>query len=456
MNFAAIILAAGKGTRMKSALPKVLHPLLGRPMINYVTVAAKGAGVDQTIVVLGHEAEQIVPVLDQNTKIVYQRPLQLGTGHALQLALPAVAEECDKLLVLCGDTPLLTAVTLKGLVEFFNASKAACTVLSTILNDSFGYGRIVRDQDGNLLQIIEEKDASDSQKQIKEVNSGCYCFDVKCLREVICEIKPQNAQGEYYLTDVITALRLHDKPVNVFVCHDSEQVLGINDRVQLAAAGTILRRRKNRQLMCDGVTLIDPDTTYIDAAVNIAADTVIEPNTYLRGNCRIGSDCHIGPNADIADSSIGSGCIIHRSMVRNSNIGNNCEIGPFAYLRPGTVLANFVKAGHFVEIKKSEIGEGSKVPHLSYIGDCTIGTGVNIGCGTITCNYDGATKHPTIIEDRAFVGSNTNLVAPVKVGKDSVIGAGSTITKDVPDEALAIARSRQTNIEHWSKQKHKK
>ncbi len=456
MTFSAIILAAGKGTRMKSALPKVLHQLLGQPMIGYVTDAVAAVGVDQTIVVLGHEAEQIIPVLDERCEIVYQRPRQLGTGHALQLALPAVADDCQKLLVLCGDTPLLTAETLQGMAEFFTASKAACTVLSTTVDNSFGYGRIIRDARGNLMQIVEEKDATDDQKQIKEINSGCYCFDVAALRQVIGELVPQNAQGEYYLTDAITALRRQDKTVNVFVCQDNQEIMGINDRVQLAAAAAVLRLRKNRQLMRDGVTMIDPNTTYIDAAVKIAPDTIIEPNTYLRGNCSIGIGCHIGPNADIADCIIGDNCIVHRSMLCDCRIGNSCDIGPFAYLRPGTVLADRVKAGHFVEIKKSEIGEGSKVPHLTYIGDCTIGTGVNVGCGTITCNYDGVNKHPTVIGDGAFIGSNTNLVAPVKVGKNSVIGAGSTITNDVPDDALAVARSRQTNIENWSVRKGKK
>ncbi len=456
MTFSAIILAAGKGTRMKSALPKVLHPLLGRPMIHFVTNTVAAVGVNQTIVVLGHEAEQIIPLLNEKTEIVYQRPLQLGTGHALQLALPAVAGNCDKLLILCGDTPLLTTATLQGLADYFSESSAACTVLSTVIANSFGYGRIVRDLDGNLMQIVEEKDASIEQKQIKEINSGCYCFDAPALREVIGELKPQNAQGEYYLTDAITALCKRGKIVNIYACQDSEEIMGINDRVQLAAADAILRRRKNEQLMRQGVTMIDPNTTYIEAAVTIAPDTVIEPNTYIRGNSIIGGNCHIGPNADIADSIIGDSCLIHRSMLCNCRTGNNCEIGPFAYLRPGTVLADRVKAGHFVEIKKSEIGEGSKVPHLSYIGDCTIGIGVNIGCGTITCNYDGTNKHPTVIGDGAFIGSNTNLVAPVKVGKNSVIGAGSTITDNVPDDALAVARSRQTNIENWSAKKGKK
>lgn len=344
MTFSAIILAAGKGTRMKSALPKVLHQLLGKPMIEYVTGTVAAVGVEQTIIVLGHEAEQIIPLLDESCEVAYQRPQQLGTGHALQLALPAVADDCHKLLVLCGDTPLLTTRTLQGLADFFGATKAACTVLSTTVGNSFGYGRIVRDSNGNLMQIVEEKDASEEQKQIKEINSGCYCFNAADLREVIGELAPQNAQGEYYLTDAITALRRRDKTVNVFVCGDSDEIMGVNDRVQLAAATAVLRRRKNHQLMLDGVTMIDPDTTYIDANVTIAADTIIEPNTYLRGNCSIGANCHIGPNADIADSSIGENCQIHRSMLCDCRVGNNCDIGPFAYLRPGTVLADRVKA----------------------------------------------------------------------------------------------------------------
>ncbi|MBQ1501905.1 MAG: bifunctional UDP-N-acetylglucosamine diphosphorylase/glucosamine-1-phosphate N-acetyltransferase GlmU [Firmicutes bacterium] len=435
-KMSAVILAAGKGTRMKSELPKVLHQLGHKPMAQYVIDAARGAGVDETCVVVGHGAEAVKDALGGELLYALQEP-QLGTGHALQQALPICSKDADSFLVLCGDTPLLTAETLRDLRGYFELSKAACTVMSAVLPDGGSYGRIVRDGHGNLSAIVEAKDANVEQLAICEINSGVYCFDSKALKAVINDLRPNNSQGEYYLTDVISAIRENGGLVNAYICRDAGEISGVNDRCQLAEAGKILRRRKNRQLMNSGITMVDPDTVYIDDDVEIGPDCLIEPQVYIEGPCRIGANCHIGPSVMIIDSTI----------------GNDCEIGPFCLIRPGTVLEDKAKAGHFVELKKSHIGHGSKVPHLSYLGDATVGRDVNIGCGTITCNYDGKNKYPTVIEDEAFIGSNTNLVAPVTIGRRSTVGAGSTITADVPEDTLALGRGRQCNIEGWTKER---
>jgi len=435
-QMSAIILAAGKGTRMKSDLPKVLHGLGHKPMIEYVLSAVREAGIDDLCIVVGHGADEVRTTLGGEYLYAVQEP-QLGTGHAVQQALPVFSKPCDSTMVLCGDTPLLTAATLNKLKTYFETSDAACTVMSAVLPQGGSYGRIIRDSRNEVEAIVEEKDATIEQLAIREINSGVYCFKIKALREAISRIKPNNAQGEYYLTDVIQEIRKRGGKVNAYVCQDSEEILGVNDRYQLAVIAKALRQRKTRDLMLSGVTIVDPDTVYIDDDVEIGTDCLIEPNVYIEGACKIGSGCHIGPSVKMVDTVM----------------GKNCEIGPFCYLRPGVVLADKVKAGHFVEIKKSQIGKGSKVPHLSYIGDTIIGEGVNIGCGTITCNYDGKNKHNTIIEDEVFIGSNTNLVAPVKVGYRSTVAAGSTVTDDVPENTLAIARNRQCNIVGWTFQR---
>lgn len=453
-NTAAIILAAGKGTRMRSKTPKVLHKVAGKPLVWHVINAAQGAGVKEVVVVVGHGAEGVKNTLGEGIKFALQSE-QLGTGHAVMQAKDVLSPEIENVLVLCGDTPLLEAVTLEKLIQTHLAKKAACTILSAQVTNPTGYGRIIRGDGGKVLKIVEEKDADESQKAIKEINSGTYCFTKNELFKALAKITPDNAQGEYYLTDVISVLS--DVNLGVFSCiaDNPKEIQGVNDRVHLAAAEKVLRMRKNIALMQNGVTLIDPDTTYIDYDVEIGPDTTIYPFTLLQGDVTIGADCEIGPSTTLKNTSVGENTTITRSVVIDSNIGSGCSVGPFAYLRPGTVLRQDVKIGDFVEVKKSDIDDGSKVPHLSYIGDSTIGKNVNVGAGTITCNYDGKNKWPTVIEDGAFIGSNTNLVAPVKVGKNSVIGAGSTITKDIPQNSLAIARQKQKNILDWKKKNKK-
>lgn len=453
-SITAVILSAGKGTRMKSACPKVLHQVCGKPMVSYVIDAAQKSGAQQIVLVIGHGSEMVREELGERFEYALQEP-QLGTGHALQTALPAVADSADSLLVLCGDTPLLTVPTLSRLGAYFADTKAACTILTAVMDMPKGYGRIVRDSGGNVQSIVEEKDASAAEKEIKEINAGVYFFDKKALLSVIGNLSPNNAQGEYYLTDVIAFLINKGHTVNAFTVADAREIMGVNDRIQLSYAAKILRWRKLLALMASGVTVIDPDSTYIDEDVTVGPDTIIEPQTFLRGVTSLGGNCHIGPACDITDSQVGDDCRLNRAVLWGAKVGANCTIGPFAYLRPGTVLGDKVKVGDFVELKKSTVGTGSKVPHLSYIGDAEIGAGVNIGCGTITCNYDGFAKYPTVIEDGAFIGSNTNLVAPVKVGKNSIIAAGSTITSEVPPDALALGRARQVNKESWAAQKRK-
>lgn len=431
----AVILAAGQGTRMKSSKPKVLHEAMHKPLIKYVIAAVHHADIEDVCIVVGHGAEEVKQTLGEGYLYALQEQ-QLGTGHALMQALP-VLPSADSLMVLCGDTPLLTAQTLSQLRSYFDESGAACTIMSAILPDGGAYGRIVRNDNGEVASIVEARDASSGELAIQEINSGVYCFDREALAAVIDKLAPNNSQGEYYLTDIICELRNIGKKVNAYVCQDADEIMGVNDRYQLSLASDILRERKNTALMLSGVTMVDPRTVYIDDTVEISPDCIIEPQVYIEGLCRIGRGCHIGPFVKITDSVI----------------GENCEIGPFCYLRPGTVLEDQAKAGHFVEIKKSRIGRGSKVPHLSYIGDADVGEKVNIGCGTITCNYDGKHKYPTTIEDEAFIGSNTNLVAPVTVGHRSTVAAGSTITEDVPEDSLAIARGRQHNIKGWTEER---
>ena len=445
----AVVLAAGKGLRMKSSLPKVLHPLLNRSMLAYVLQAARESGAREQIVVTGYEGQMVRAAVEAlpgaaDCRFATQEP-QLGTGHALQTAMPGVNSACDCLLVLCGDTPLLSAATLSAFLRHFAASGAAAALLSCILPEPYGYGRVIRGENGELLGIVEEKDATAAQKAIREINSGIYCFAPGPLRQALAMLTNDNAQGEYYLTDTIAALRRQGWPLEAVCLADAAEITGINDRVQLSAAGQLMQRRINQAWMLAGVTIIDPGSAYIDADVSIGADTVIEPQTYIRAGSSIGCGCRIGVGTEIAASRLGNGVYTRHAIIDESEIGDNCQIGPFTRIRPGSKLAANVKAGHFVELKKAEIGAGSKIPHLSYVGDAIIGSGVNIGCGSITCNYDGKHKYSTVIGDDAFIGSNTNFVAPVYVGARAVIGAGSTITGDVPDDALAIARAKQVN-----------
>ncbi|MGI9952556.1 bifunctional UDP-N-acetylglucosamine diphosphorylase/glucosamine-1-phosphate N-acetyltransferase GlmU [Moorellaceae bacterium AZ2] len=440
----AVVLAAGEGKRMRSGWPKVLHRVAGRSLVEHVLAAVEAAGIQESILVVGHGGDKVQAELGPKFRYAWQEK-QLGTGHALAQARD-LARGAETVLVLCGDTPLLRPETLARLVAEHQERGAAATLLVAAVEDPTGYGRVVRDEGGRVQKIVEEGDADAATRAIKEINSGTYCFAASLLWPALEELRPENAQGEYYLTDVIELFCRRGELVHSLLCPDPEEVLGVNDRVQLARAGRILQRRINEELMLGGVTLVDPDNTYIHAGVEIARDTVIWPFTFLEGKTRIGSGCVIGPQASIRDSQIGDDTVISYSVVQGSIIGSRCQIGPFAYLRPGTVLADRVKVGDFVEIKASCVGEGSKVPHLTYLGDATVGKEVNIGAGTITCNYDGLHKWPTVVGDGAFIGSNTNLVAPVEVGEKAVIGAGSTITEDVPPGALALGRARQVNL----------
>ncbi|MEW8958339.1 MAG: bifunctional UDP-N-acetylglucosamine diphosphorylase/glucosamine-1-phosphate N-acetyltransferase GlmU [Moorella sp. (in: firmicutes)] len=450
----AVILAAGQGKRMHSRLPKVLHRIAGRSLVEHVMAAAGEAGVEENVIVIGHGAEEIKAALGAGQKYAFQER-QLGTGHALAQARGAVGNAND-ILVLCGDTPLIRGTTLKKLLHHHFVTGATATLLTARLANPQGYGRIVRDEEGRVKAIVEERDAAPEEKAIKEINTGIYCFKADFIWPALQQLKPDNDQGEYYLTDVVALAAARGLSIEAVTVEDEEEVLGVNDRVQLAEAAAILWRRINQAHMQAGVTIVDPATTYIDVTVTIEKDTIIYPGTFLEGNTIIGAGCFLGPGTTIRDSRVGEGSTISHAVVLESVIGPGCQVGPFAYLRPGTVLEAGVKVGDFVEIKASRVGRGSKVPHLTYLGDATVGKEVNIGAGTITCNYDGSQKWPTVIEDGAFIGSNTNLVAPVKVGAGAVVGAGSTITEDVPPGALALARERQVNLPSRGKKIEKK
>lgn len=455
-QIASVILAAGKGTRMKSHMPKVLHNVCGKPMLEYVIMAAQEAGGGRNVVVIGHEAEMVRESIGSTVEWAYQAE-QLGTGHAVMQAENLLVDFDGSILILCGDTPLITAATLTRLISSHRESGRAATVLTAIMEDPGGYGRIVRDpKTDSVLEIVEHKDASSEQLEIKEINTGMYCFEGKRLFAVLTKITPANAQGEYYLTDVLAVLRTEGEQVGVVTVDDPQECMGINDRIQLAEAEKALRLRVMHRLMMDGVTILDPGTTYIDFEVTVGPDSVIYPGTIIEGRCRLGENCLIGPYTRLKDTETGNNVTVHSSIILESSVGNNVTVGPFAYIRPGTVLSDETKVGDFVEIKKSVIGRGSKVPHLSYVGDAVIGEKVNIGAGTITCNYDGTRKYGTVIGSNAFIGSNTNLVAPIEVGESAVVGAGSTLTKDVPDGALCVERSKQVTYPGWAARKNKK
>lgn len=454
MKFSAVILAAGKGVRMCSQLPKVVHRVGGKPMVVHVTDAVRDAGVDRIVLVVGHGRHTVEGLFPSGTVEFAVQEEQLGTGHALMQAEKKVSGD-DTILVLAGDTPLLQSITLKSLIDYHLSSGAAATVLSARVEDPYGYGRIIRNADGAFQGIVEEKDADAKQKLIKEINSGMYCLQVKDTFAALAGIGAQNAQGEYYLTEILQILNNNGKVVEALVLDAQEDMYGINDRVQLAQAEKIIRRRKNEALMRSGVTIIDPCSTFIDKDVVIGSDTIIYPNTIIEGNTSIGTECEIGPATHISNSSISNKVLIENSRIKEAQIGDECTIGPFAYLRPGAVLHRKVKVGDFVEIKKATMGEGSKAPHLSYIGDALIGKGVNIGAGTITCNYDGKNKWETVLEDGVFIGSNTNLVAPIKIGANSITGAGSTITRDVPADTLAVERADQKSFRKKNKSEKK-
>ena len=448
----AVILAAGKGTRMKSALPKVLHAVGGKSMLRHVMTAAEQAGAKRMLVVVGFGGDKVQAEIGAAAEFVLQAE-QLGTGHAMMQVQPVLAGFSGTILLLCGDTPLLTGQALLDLVAAHQQSGAAATVLTAMPADATGYGRILRDESGQVLGIVEQKDATAEQKQIGEINTGIYCFEAAPLFAALAGLTCNNAQKEYYLTDVLAILAQAGQQVGAVEVADFQETLGINSRLQLAEAEKILRQRKLVELMDSGVTVMDPASTFVDASVSVGEDTVLYPFTWLEGETTIGRDCRIGPNSRISDSQLGDAVTLHFSYAHECKIAGGVSVGPYVHLRPDTELAAGVKVGNFVEIKNSRVGVGSKLPHLSYIGDADIGSGVNIGCGTITVNYDGKKKHRTVVGDTAFVGCNSNLVAPVSVGAGAYIAAGSTITKDVPDGALGVGRARQSNIAGWVEKK---
>ena len=448
MTATALILAAGEGTRMKSDKPKVAHEVLGVPMIRYVVDAARSAGCERIVVVTGHRAEAVEPLVEDATCVrQYQ---QLGTGHAVAMAREALAGVTGSLVILSGDTPLMSAETIAGLVAMRESAGAAVTVLTTRMPDPTGYGRIVRDRDGAVAAIVEEKDATPDQRRIDEVNTGTYCFDAAVLFAHLDRLGTSNAQGEYYLTDMIELLNSEGLIVSASSTDDPLETLGVNTRGQLAEAGKVLQRRINTRLMLEGVSMTDPDLVWVGPDVTVARDVELLPMTTLLGATRIGRGAVVGPNTRVIDSLIGENALVDSSVVIGTEVGPGASVGPVSYLRPGTVLEAGSKAGACVEIKNSRIGEGSKVPHLSYIGDATIGRDVNVGAGSITCNYDGVAKHRTEIDDEAFIGSDTMLVAPVRIGKGAVTGAGSAISDDVPDDALAVERSDMRVLPGWA------
>lgn len=444
----AVVLAAGQGTRMKSKLYKVLHPVCGKPMVQHVIDQVTRLNIEQIVTVIGHGAEKVKAELGEQSRYALQDE-QLGTGHAVLQAKDILGKSCGTTLVVCGDTPLIKAETMEALFKHHEETGAKVTVLTAQALDPAGYGRIVRNETGLVEKIVEHKDASDEERLISEINTGTYCFDNQALFAALNEVKNDNVQGEYYLPDVIEILKNKGEIVSAYKTADFEETLGVNDRVALAEAERIMRQRINKQHMQNGVTIIDPLTTYIGSDVEIGADTVVMPGSMINGKTTIGSDCKIGPNSEIKDCRIGDATVIRQSVAYDSQIGSGVNIGPFAHIRPQSDILDDVKIGNFVEIKKAVFGKGSKASHLSYIGDAEVGSDVNIGCGSITVNYDGKNKYLTKIEDGVFVGCNSNLIAPVTVGKGAYIAAGSTITENVPGDALALARARQINKENY-------
>jgi bifunctional UDP-N-acetylglucosamine pyrophosphorylase/glucosamine-1-phosphate N-acetyltransferase len=450
-SLASIVLAAGKGTRMKSTLIKVLHPVAGLPMIAWPVAAAREAGSDPIVLVTGHQATAVQNTFRGAADIsCAMQEEQFGTGHAVACAMDALAGFRGTVLILCGDTPLLRAETLKKMLAYHLENQAAITVLTALVNDPHGYGRIVRDPSGNVNRIVEQKDATPEEQQIREINSGIYCMDSDFLFNNIRSIGNDNAQGEYYLTDLLAIAVKKELICMALQATDSEEIMGVNDRAQLAEAARILRRRINNEYMLNGVTIIDPEQTYIDHGVVIGMDTTIHPGCSIGGETIIGGSCEIESGVSISGCRLSYGCHIKAgSVLEDSRLGVNVSVGPMAHLRPGTTLGNHVKIGNFVETKKIVMGEGSKASHLTYLGDAEIGSNVNIGCGTITCNYDGVNKHLTVIEDDVFIGSDVQLVAPVTVGRNSLVAAGTTVTVDVPPDSLALSRTPQVNKNGW-------
>ncbi len=449
-----IVLAAGKGTRMKSKLYKVMHPVMGRPMVGHVVQAALDAEVDRVFTITGFGAELVKDHLQDKSEYVYQEE-QLGTAHAVEQVRSLLEDKEGTTLVLSGDTPLLKADTIKKLMDFHEEENAKATILTALADDPFDYGRIIRTADGAVDKIVEEKDANAEERKVNEINTGTYCFDNEMLFEVLKNVDNDNAQGEYYLPDVIEILKDREEIVGAYQLDNMNESLGVNDRVALSEAQAVMQARINEQHMINGVTLIDPQNTYIEVDVKIGQDTVIEPGVYLKGQTVIGEDVFIGSSSEIVDSVIEDKVKVIQSVIEESTVKESADVGPYSHLRPDTVISENVHIGNFVEVKNSTIAEGTLVGHHTYIGDAEVGKNVNVGCGVVFANFDGKGKGKTIVGDNSFIGSNSNLVAPVVLGDRSFVAAGSTITDEIPAEGLGIARSRQVTKENFYKKYYK-
>lgn len=446
----AIILAAGKGTRMKSKLYKVLHPVCGKPMVEHIMNRVTELAPTQIVTIVGHGADLVKEQLGERSEYALQAE-QLGTAHAVLQAAPFLQGKKGTTLVISGDTPLLTSETLERLFEHHEGKHASATILTAHAEDPTGYGRIIRDRVGIVEKIVEQKDASVSEVQVQEINTGTYCFDNELLFEALNQIDTNNAQGEYYLTDIIEILKKADHTVAAYQTENFEESIGVNDRIALAEANRIMRNRINTEHMRNGVSFIDPNSTYIEAGIKVGAETIIEPGVYLKGQTTIGEGCFISGQTQIIDSTIGDYVKVYSSVIEESTVRDHVDIGPFAHLRPQAEIHEHAHIGNFVEIKKAVVGEHTKVGHLTYVGDATLGKEINVGCGVVFVNYDGKHKHHTMVGDHAFIGSASNLVGPVTLGENAVVAAGSTITMNIPDNGMGIARARQENKEDFAK-----
>lgn len=448
MELKSLILAAGKGTRMKSDLPKVIHEVNGIPMVKKILNELNKLNIEENILILGHKKELILNELGE-IKYVTQNE-QLGTGHAVLQAKELLKDYDGDVMILCGDTPLLRNETLREMYEYHKNTKSTTTILTSIYENPFGYGRIVKEGKA-VVAIVEEKEATEDIKAIKEVNAGVYCCNAKKLFEALDKVTNDNEKGEYYLTDIIKIQVSENSKISSFVLEDNEEILGVNSKVELAKASKVLRERKNKELMEKGVIFIDPETTYVEDTVEVGKDTILYPTVILQGNTKIGEECEIIGNTRIIDSELRNNIVIESSVIEESVVEDNVTMGPFAHLRPKSYLKNKVHIGNFVEVKKSTLEPGVKAGHLTYLGNATIGRDTNIGAGTITCNYDGVNKFDTIIGEEVFIGSSSMLVAPLNIGDKALTGAGSVITKDVPANALAVERTKQLTKLKWRK-----
>ena len=449
-NRYAVILAAGKGTRMQSKLYKVLHKVCDRTMVELVLDSLNNLEMQEVITVVGHGAERVKEVLGDRTKFVLQAE-QLGTAHAVKVAKDELKDKEGTTIVMYGDTPLIRPETINSMLDHHENTNAKATVLTAIADDPFAYGRIIRDVNGKLVKIVEEKDATEQEKKIKEINSGIYCFDNKLLFEMLEKVKNDNKQGEYYLPDVLGLIHEQKEIIETYLCEDFDETFGVNDRVALAYAESVMRNRINTKHMLAGVTLVDPTNTYIAPNAIIGRDTTIYPNVTIKSNTVIGEDCQIKPNSYLENVKIGNGVKVLSSTISDSKIGDFTSVGPDAHIRNNCELGEYVRVGNFVELKNTIYGDGSKTAHLSYLGDAEVGKNTNIGCGTITVNYDGKNKYKTKIGNDAFIGCNSNLIAPLEIGDGAVVAAGTTVTENAPDDTLVIARIKQENKMGYAK-----